>query len=41
MIRGKYTRDFYIIPTIIYHDGDGFYKSLEIAWLKYYIGISW
>ena len=23
MTRGKYTRDFYFIPTILYHNGDG------------------
>lgn len=35
MTRGKYTRDFYFIPTILYHNGDGIYASLELAWLKY------
>ena len=33
------TRDFYFIPTIIYHNGDGIYWSIELAWLKWGIGI--
>lgn len=41
MTRGKYTRDFYFIPTILYHDGDGMYASIEFAWLKWYIGFCW
>lgn len=41
MIRGKYTRDFYFIPTILYHNGDGIYASLELAWFKWYIGFCW
>lgn len=41
MTRGKYTRDFYFIPTILYHDGDGIYASIEFAWLKWYIGLCW
>lgn len=41
MTRGKYTRDFYFIPTILYHDGDGIYASIEFAWLKWYIGFCW
>ena len=41
MSAGEYTRDFYIIPTILFHNGDGIYYSLEIAWLKWYIGICW
>lgn len=41
MTRGKYTRDFYFIPTILYHNGDGIYASLELAWLKWYIGFCW
>ena len=41
MTRGSYIRDFYFIPTLILHDGDGIYKSLELAWLKWYIGIVW
>jgi hypothetical protein len=41
MTRGKYTRDFYFIPTILYHDGDGIYASVEFAWLKWYIGFCW
>ena len=38
---GTYIRDFYLIPTILLHNGDGIYYSLEIAWLKWYIGFSW
>ena len=41
MTRGSYTRDFYFIPTILYHNGDGIYRTIEIAWLKWYIGIAW
>lgn len=41
MTRGKYTKDFYFIPTILYHDGDGIYASIEFAWLKWYIGFCW
>ena len=41
MGRGRYTRDFYIVPTILFHNGDDIYYSLEIAWLKWYIGFSW
>ena len=40
MIKGKYTRDFYLIPTILIHNGDGLYKTIELAWLKWYIGFS-
>ena len=40
MIKGNYIKDFYIFPTIIYHKGD-FQKSIELAWLKWYIGIAW
>ena len=29
MIKGKYTRDFYLIPTILIHNGDGLYKTIE------------
>lgn len=39
--KGFYTRDFYVIPTLLYHNGDGIYKTLELAWLKWYIGIIW
>lgn len=38
MTRGSYTRDFYFIPTILYHNGDGIYARLELAWLKWYVG---
>lgn len=41
MTKGKYTRDIYFIPTILYHNGDGIYASLELAWLKWYIGFCW
>ena len=41
MTRGTYTRDFYILPTIIYHNGDGYYKTIEFAWLKFYFGVCW
>lgn len=41
MNNGTYTRDFYILPTIIYHNGDGIYKTLEFAWLRFYIVITW
>lgn len=41
MIKGTYVRDFYFIPTILYHNRDGIYKFIEIAWLRWYIGISW
>lgn len=41
MTHGTYTRDFYILPTVVYHNGDGIYKSLEIAWLKFYVGFIW
>ena len=37
MNKGLYTRDFYILPTILIHDGDE-YKTFELAWLKWYIG---
>ena len=33
MTRGYYIRDIYIIPTILYHNGDGIYKSIELAFL--------
>lgn len=39
---GKYTRDFYIIPSILVHSGDGIYSSVEICWLCWYIVVvSW
>ena len=38
---GKYTRDFYILPTILIHNGDGIYHTLELAWLKWYVAIVW
>lgn len=41
MCMGSYTRDFYFIPTILYHDGAGVYKSIEVAWLKWYVGFIW
>lgn len=41
MTHGTYTRDFYIFPTILIHNGDGIYKCLEFAWFKFYIGFTW
>ena len=41
MTRGSYTRDIYFIPTILYHNGDGIYARLELAWLKWYVGFCW
>jgi len=38
MIKGSYTRDFYILPTVIIHNGDGIYTTFELAWLKWYVG---
>ena len=38
MTKGTYTRDFYILPTIFFHNGEC-YVSIELAWLKWYIGI--
>ena len=40
-MKGRFTRDFYILPTILMHRGDGIYTTLEFAWLKWYIGFSW
>ncbi len=39
--RGHFTWDFYILPTVLIHRVDGFYTSLEFAWLKWYIGFIW
>ena len=39
--RGHFTRNFYILPTIIINNGDGIYTTLEFAWLKWYIGFIW
>lgn len=38
MYRGKYTRDLYILPTLLIHNGDGIYHLIEIAWLKWFVG---
>ena len=38
MTKGRYTRDFYFLPTILLHNGE-FYVSIEIAWLKWYFGV--
>ena len=38
MSRGSYTRDFYFLPTVLLHRGD-FYVSVELAWLKWYVGV--
>ncbi len=37
VICGTYTRNFFILPTIVLHDGD-VYKSLEFAWLIFFVG---
>lgn len=37
-MKGSYTRDFYILPTVIIHKGDGIYTTVEFAWLKWYAG---
>jgi hypothetical protein len=39
--KGTYIRDFYVFPTVFHHNGDEFYHSIELAWLKWYIGIVW
>lgn len=39
--RGRYTRNFYILPTLLIHNGGGFYVTLEFAWLKWYWGFIW
>ena len=39
MTKGKFAKDFYILPAILIHNGDGIYTSIELAWLKWYIGI--
>lgn len=36
--KGWYTRDFYILPTILVHSGDCF-KTVEVVWLKWYLGV--
>ena len=36
--KGRYTRDFYFLPTILLHNGES-YVSVELAWFKWYIGI--
>ena len=41
MTKGQFTRDFYLLPTILIHHGDGIYTTIEFAWLKWYIGFSW
>ena len=41
MTRGSYTRDIYFIPTILFHNGDGIYYMIELAWLKWYMGFCW
>lgn len=37
-MRGTYTRDIYILPTLLVHRGDG-YTSIELAWGKWYVGV--
>ena len=41
MTKGRYTREFYVLPTILIHRGDGLYTIVELAWLKGYIGFIW
>lgn len=37
--KGKYRKDFYILPTILIHSGDFIYTTIELAWLRWYIGV--
>lgn len=37
IICGTYVRNFFVLPTIVLHDGD-VYKSLELAWLIFFVG---
>ena len=39
IMHGTYTRDFFIFPTIVIHNGDGIYFTVELAWLKWYVGV--
>ena len=39
MTHGIYTRDFFIFPTIVIHNCDGIYFTVELAWLKWYVGV--
>lgn len=39
MTHGTYTRDFFIFPTIVIHNGDDIYFTVELAWLKWYVGV--
>ena len=39
--KGRFTRDFYVLPTILIHRGDGLYTTVELAWFKWYIGFVW
>lgn len=41
MTYGVYTRDFYFLPTILFHNSDGIYMEVEIAWLNFYVGYLW
>lgn len=34
---GRYTRDFFILPSIMIHLGDGIYTTVELSWLRWYI----
>ena len=36
--KGWYTRDFYSLPTILVHSGVC-YQTIEVVWLKLYLGI--
>lgn len=40
MMRGTYTSDFYLLPTVFIHRGDGIYTTVEFAWLKWYFGFA-
>lgn len=37
MRRGKYIRDFYLLPTILIHNSDGIYLTVELVWLNVYV----
>lgn len=37
-MKGRYTKDFYILPTILIHRENGIYTTIEFAWLKWYFG---
>lgn len=41
MVKGKNNRDCFLLPTILIHNGDGIYKTIELVWLCWYIGFCW